>query len=238
MSFDDYASFMAQEIDRIADDSSLEDVIGEALPPAVAQRVAQGLQNEVDLRCREIFNTRNQDIVLAKIKDAESTKRLEELKTIIELVGDFPRERIGEDLVDMGTEEAPKYFSLQNIMADLEKLPRVSLVDSDDGDDAALMREYDELRQSLAEKAQVIRLGKIKLRNWQSQLDKLELLVSAVRETHGNDAEAYFRDYRERVLKEAKESAMLIEEVLKKNTQLSPDKRDLLLELAKQFNFA
>lgn len=215
MSYNQYAEFIRDETERMSN-SRVQLPSDAGLHPEVSNTIAKALQHALDLHRKEVFNTRNQDDVLAQVLSKEQALLRDELQRVMALVGDLPREQIGSDLVDLQSGGDSGFISLERLLDDVEKLPRVSLIDKEDSEGEPLLREYNALRHALGEKAMAIREAQRYLPKLKRQARSWQQLQGAVKDVHGaENVDVYFQEYESNVATQAHEACRLAETALK-----------------------
>lgn len=225
MSYKEYSSFLENEIDSLLTQNL--DVSGSSIRLPKLKQITEELSKELIKRSRDTFSTSNQDSILNSVKDLESAKALEQLKTVIELVGDLQRDAIGSSIHEVNNKTM--VYSLKSVREDIPKLPKMALMDGE-SDDVHVLQEYNSLRQTLIEKNNVLALGERKEQEIQLKLDKLERLVKNVQKTHGNVQE-YFTGYKDRVIEEALELRHLLEKAIESASVSEERKHSLYIKL-------
>ncbi|CUS21844.1 LAQU0S04e02080g1_1 [Lachancea quebecensis] len=229
MSYNEYAKFVSDEAERISKLPKVQLPPVAGLDPEASHTLATALQHALDLHRKEVFSTHNQDAVLAQIVSKEQASLRDELQRVMTLVGDLPREQVGSDLVDLQSGGDSGFVSLERLLDDIEKLPRVSLIDEEDSEGEPLLREYNALRHALGGKALAIREAQRFLPELMRQTRSWQQLQAAVEDVYGaENADAYFQKYESNVATQAHEACRLAETALKVKGALPPDQVESL----------
>ncbi|SCV06080.1 LANO_0H21660g1_1 [Lachancea nothofagi CBS 11611] len=230
MSYSQYASFLENEIRLLRNLNVREIARLDELGTHTSDSLQERLQQELTKRHQEVFKTLNQDDVLLKVQEQEQTVLREELHRVMALVGDLPKDKIGSDIIDLQEAQDGKFVSIQQLMTDIDNLPQISLMDTEDLENEPLLSEYNKLRDGLRDKVKAIRDAEKSLPQLRRPLDQFRSLENAVDRQFG-DTTKYFETYQENVIAQAQETAKLVEVVLKKNGKLPQSSMDGLKEI-------
>ncbi|SCU95017.1 LAME_0F10352g1_1 [Lachancea meyersii CBS 8951] len=219
MSYSQYAGFLQDEIDRY---QSFQVPQLEGLDADVARSIQLTLARELAQQQQDAFRLVNRDKVLLEIQENERDLLRQDLNRIMACVGDLPRERVGADLIELQEARDGKFVSLEQLMKDIDNLPHISVVDSEDLDSESLLKEYNELRDGLKNKARAIRDASNLAPELKRQLDLFTNLEHAI-QREGSEPSDYYTHFKQNVIAQAQETAKLVETVLKKDGKLPKD---------------
>ncbi|CEP60293.1 Nkp1p LALA0_S01e07382g [Lachancea lanzarotensis] len=217
MSYLQYSTFLDNEIEKFR---NFEIPEFEELNPDVVSSLRKTLAKELAQRQQNAFRMVNRDELLLAVQEQEKETLRQDLYRVMANVGDLPKDRIGADLVDLQEARDGKFVSLQQLMKDIDNLPHISALNSEDLDAQPLLHEYNELREGLKKKSIAIREGSRLVPKLKAQFDRFESLENAIRRDDGSEPAEYFATFKHNVIVQAQKTATLVEKVLKKDGKL------------------
>lgn len=227
MSYSQYAEFVDEEVQRLNSDATVRLPRIEGLDVDAVQALSLALRQELDMRRKDAFTPRNQDAVLAQIQNKEDTLLRQELDTVLALVGDLPRDRVGSNILELPLEKG--FVSLERLLAEIRKLPQVALLDEHDTASEPLLREYNALRSTLSQKCHAIDLARQLLPQILQRNQTIRQLDQAVQQFHGTAVnDEYFRNYYSLLVASARDATQLLETALKQGRELTPSQLSAL----------
>ncbi|SCU83864.1 LAFA_0D06348g1_1 [Lachancea sp. 'fantastica'] len=219
MSYSQHSAFLDGEIEKFQNFGIPE---LQELDPNVISSLRSTLARELVQRQQKAFRMVNRDEILLAVQKQEKELLRQDLYRVMASVGDLPKDRIGADLIDLQEARDGKFVSLEQLMKDIENLPHVSALDSEDLDAQPLLHEYNQLREGLKGKSIAIREGSRLIPELKGQLDRFESLEHAI-QRHGTQPAEYYAEFKHNVLVQAQETARLVETVLQETGKLSKE---------------
>lgn len=213
------------------------DDLGGQVPP----ECLESLQAAFDAKRSEIYRLTKQDAISRRVSSMEADWRRQQMSVVAELIGDIPRYAIGTELRGDGDDNMDPGLSLERLLSDIEKLPRIGMANSisDSNSEAEernikVLNEYSNLRKELILKSKAIKLGTRKLKESDNQLSKIRYLLESIREKQHStgDVIEYFTTYDDQLRANLEELRNLLEEAIKRSDD-SAEKRLELQEILK-----
>lgn len=201
--------------------SNLEIDLDGEVPIEVVKSLKAELRKKHDLQ----FKVTKQDAVSKQVYDIERESRKNQIREVIELIGEIPRYSIGTEI-----KEKDNGISLDKLIADVIKLPNMRVADEDleaADTDFKVLKEYTNLRNELIRKCTAIKLAESQLQEKQYQAKVIESLFHAISESTTSEVPTYFESYHEKLSLALQESRYLWEEAVKSQDS-NPSKRPKL----------
>lgn len=216
------ADFIRSELTRQST-KEIEDLNGQ-----VPFEVSSALKAELQRKNSDRFKVSKQDALCKQVYDLEREWRKNQIREVIELIGEIPRYSIGTEI-----REKDHGISIDKLIDDVLKLPNMAV--AEEGHEAPetdykLLNEYTNLRSQLVNKCNAIKLGKSKLQEKEYQAELINSLLDAIKESATPDVSNYFETYHKKVFAALQDSRYLLEDAIKSSGS-DPAKRAKLREL-------
>ncbi|EDO18172.1 hypothetical protein Kpol_543p1 [Vanderwaltozyma polyspora DSM 70294] len=228
-----------QEKAKTYKQQSIESLDGE-IPQSIINLLRQELQ---EIHSKQLSKSKL-DHLSKQVYDIEFQWKKDQVKNIIELIGDVPKYSLGSEIINNDLDNSGG-VSLEKLMEDVLKLPKMAIADDENNteNEAMILTEYNNLKDELTKKSKIIQYGENELKVMKVELKELENLFKSIREfsnvsnneSDDHDVTGYMKSYNEKLESSLKEMQYLLEESIKTSTN-SPERRKQLQELLEEIS--
>lgn len=237
--YTDISSFVENECARISDINNT--TLDEDEIPLEIQDI---VQKEVNNRFKEKVNRITKDLVIVRIYELQIEWKVNQLKRVSRFMGDIPKYSIGTEINKNITNNNSLISnggtSLYYLMNDVYNLPTIVLKDGEklekNSNDVHLLEEYNNVKSSLIQQCDAIRIGEQKLEESNEKADKIRTLEDAIKKTYGDDCSLseYMPQFFDKLNKDLDDMRDVLEQLIK-TSNASEEKLQIIQEILNNF---